>query len=188
MTDKELVEGCLNGDSLAQRQLYAQYASRMMGICLRYATCEAEAEDILQEGFITVFRKMDSFKGDGALGGWIRRIIVNAALQNYRKTKNLRLAVEHDESGYEPETGEDPLATLAASELLELIQQLPDGYRMVFNLYAVEGYTHKEIAEELGISVNTSKSQFSRSRALLKKKYAASQRRSNEQFGWNISW
>ena len=169
MTDKELVSGCLNGEVAAQRQLYARFAGRMMGICMRYATCEAEAEDIMQEGFIQIFRKMDSFKGDGALGGWVRRIMINCALQNYRKSKYLRLAVEHDEALLEPDTQHDVLSQLGAAELMKLIQQLPDGYRMVFNLYAIEGYTHKEIAEELAISVNTSKSQFSRARALLRK-------------------
>ena len=180
MTDKELVDGCINGNVNAQRQLYAQFSARMMGLCLRYSSCQADAEDVMQEAFIQVFRKIDTYKGKGPLGGWIRRIMINVALQNYRKTKHLRLTVEHDEAGVEPEVAENVFSQLAAQELLKLIQQLPEGYRMVFNLYAVEGYTHPEIAKELNISVGTSKSQFSRSRSLLRKLIEVNERRNGQ--------
>jgi len=182
MTENEIVEGCIKNDVFAQRQLYASYASRMLGICMRYSSSREDAEDILQDGFIQVFRKIETYQGSGALGGWIRRIMINEALQHYRRSKYLRLTVEHEEVGVDPEDSENILANLAAEELVHLIQQLPDGYRMVFNFYAVEGYTHPEIAKKLNISVGTSKSQFSRARALLRQMIEANEQR-NEQAG-----
>jgi RNA polymerase sigma factor (sigma-70 family) len=170
MDEKQLIEGCLKGNFSAQKKLYEHYAPLMMGVCMRYASCEAEAEDILQEGFIKVFQKIETFQGTGEIGAWIRKIMVNTALQKYRDTKNLRLHVEVDQFDYMLSDTSDILAQLSAAELRAKIQELPTGFRMVFNLYAVEGYTHPEIAKELGISVGTSKSQYSRARAILRKK------------------
>lgn len=168
MDEKELIEGCLKGNFSAQKKLYEHYAPLMMGVCMRYASCEAEAEDILQEGFIKIFRKIESYQNKGEVGAWIRKIMVNTALQKYRDTKNLRLHVEVDQFDYLLQDNTNVLAELSAAELRAKIQQLPTGFRMVFNLYAVEGYTHPEIAKELGISVGTSKSQYSRARATLR--------------------
>lgn len=168
-SDKVLANGCLEGDIMSQRKLYARFAGKMMGICLRYASCEAEAEDLLQEGFIKVFGKLEMWTGKGPLGGWIRMIIINTALEHYRKNKNLRLTTDLDEVDKQSVPNDDAIELMAAAELLQKIQQLPDGYRMVFNLYAIEGYTHKEIGDMLNISLNTSKSQFSRARAILRK-------------------
>lgn len=169
MNETQLIEGCLNGSYHAQKELYNRYSPLMMGVCMRYASNEEEAEDILQEGFIKVFRHLHTFQGRGALGAWIRRIMVNTALQNYRETKNARMHVEYEKVDFFLEADDDTLADLSAEDLMNKIQQLPAGYRTVFNLYAVEGYNHKEIAKELDISEGTSKSQYSRARALLRK-------------------
>jgi len=169
MNETQLIEACLNGNYLAQKELYDRYSSIMMGICMRYASSEAEAEDVLQEAFIKVFKHLHKFEGRGALGAWIRRIMVNTALQNYRETKNARMHVEYDKVDFFLEADENVLAELSAEDLMNKIQNLPAGYRMVFNLYAVEGYNHQEIAKELDISVGTSKSQYSRARAILRK-------------------
>lgn len=135
---------------------------------MRYASCVPEAEDILQESFIKVFNKIDTFKATGPLGGWIRRIVVNTALQRIRDNKNYRMHVEIDASESMLEVSDGVLAQMGAAEIMKKVQKLPNGFRTVFNLYAIEGYTHPEISKELGISVGTSKSQYSRARAILR--------------------
>ena len=135
---------------------------------MRYASCAPEAEDILQESFIKVFNKIDTFKATGPLGGWIRRIVVNTALQRIRDNKNYRMHVEIDASESMLEVSDGVLAQMGAAEIMKKVQKLPNGFRTVFNLYAIEGYTHPEISKELGISVGTSKSQYSRARAILR--------------------
>lgn len=167
MSEAELIEGCLQGSLRHQRELYNRFSGRMMGLCMRYAASEPEAEDILQEGFVTVFRKMDSYKGTGQLGGWIRKVILNTALMHYRKNKKHAFSVDINEVGYMLESSEDSFQQLSAKDLMFMIQELPSGCRVIFNLYAVEGFNHREIAERLGISVGTSKSQYSRARGLL---------------------
>lgn len=169
MNENQLIEECLKANYRAQKELYESYAPLMMGICMRYASNEAEAEDILQEGFIKVFRYLNTFQGRGQLGAWIRRIMVNTALQNYRETKNLKMQVEYDKVNFFMEADDDVLAQLSANDLMDKIQRLPHGYRTIFNLYAIEGYTHIDISKELNISVGTSKSQYSRARAILRK-------------------
>ena len=169
MTDKQLVRACLKGDLKAQKQLYVIYASRMKGICIRYAYNHEQAEDMLQEAFIRVFTKMHMYKSDGPLGAWIRRIVVNTAAEIYRKEKKFLENSEIEGKEYEFRLNDFIIEQLAADDLLEKIQKLPDGYRVVFNLYAIEGYSHKEIAEQLNISENTSKSQYSRARAAIRK-------------------
>jgi len=139
-----------------------------MGVSMRYASCVAEAEDILQDSFIKVFNKLETFKATGPLGGWIRRIVVNTALQRIRDQKNYRMHVEIDASESVLEVSDDVLAQMGAAEIMKKIQRLPTGFRTVFNLYAIEGFTHPEISKELGISVGTSKSQYSRARAILR--------------------
>jgi len=147
--------------------LYKQTAAKMLAVCMRYARDQMEAEDSLQLGYIKVFQKINEYRGDGSFEGWIRKIMVNTAIESYRK--NLRtLNLVPIEEGYEqPSTGFD-FSQLGMKDLLQLIQGLADGYRIVFNMYIIEGYSHKEIAAALGISEGASKSQLSRARAILK--------------------
>jgi len=170
MTDEQLVKKCLEKDPLAQKQLFELYSKRMMGVCLRYSKDVDEAQDILQMGFIKVFEKLNLYTHQGSLEGWIRRVIVNTALDNVRKNKKFEDHIEMDKIDYQLEgTKENGLELLKVDDLLRIIQKMPNGFRTVFNLYAIEGYSHKEIAEELNISVSTSKSQYSRARAYLQK-------------------
>lgn len=169
-TDKELVERCLAKDPKAQEFLYKRFSRRMYGVCLRFARNTLEADDILQEGFIKVFSFLKDFRNEGALEGWIRRTIVNTAINYYnsRQPDWSEISIEKAES--HTSSSESILETISANELLKLIQDLPEGYRLVFNLYVIEGYNHQEIAEMLNISENTSKSQLSRARAALQQK------------------
>lgn len=167
MDENNLVREALRLQPEAQRQLYERYAPVMLGVCFRYTKSLTDAEDVLQEGFVKVFRHLHQFKGDGELGAWIRRIMVNTAL-NYLKTsrKYQQDLLFHDVKLH-PISNDDPAIQLQAKELAELIRQLPTGYQTIFNLHAVEGYTHVEIGEMLGISDGTSRSQYARARALL---------------------
>ncbi len=160
------MEGCKAGNSKMQELLYRQTASKMLAICMRYAKDRMEAEDVLQLGYIKIFNKIAEFKGDGSFEGWIRRIMVNTAIESYRKNLRMLQLVPIDEAYEQPSQGFD-FGTLGMQDLLKVIQKLSDGYRVVFNMYAIEGYSHKEIAETLGISEGTSKSQLSRARAIL---------------------
>ncbi len=149
-----------------QEALYQRFAPRMYAVCLRYAGSAAEAEDILQDGFVKVFRKLDSFRGEGSLEGWVRRIIVNTAIEHFRRRDYLQPVTQREETTLE---GKDlsVLDNLAERDIMQLISQLSPGYRTVFNLYVVEGYTHREIGDMLGISEGTSKSQLSRAKVIL---------------------
>lgn len=169
-SDRELVNRCLAKDSKAQEILYRLYAPRMYGVCLRFARNTLEADDILQEGFIRVFSFLENYRHEGSLEGWIRRTIINTAI-NFYKSKYKELAETNIEKAdiSDPEV-ENALDKISADELLSLIQKLPEGYRMVFNLYIIEGYSHQEIANMLNISENTSKSQLSRARMSLQHK------------------
>ena len=164
----ELVKRCRAGERKAQEMLYKQFASKMLGVCCRYATDRMEAEDMMQNGFIRVFQKIGDFRGEGSFEGWMRRIMVHSSIEYYRKHHKMMQLVELDEAGAESST--NPLATakLAANDLLLLIQQLSPGYRIVFNLYAIEGYSHREIATIVGITEGASKSQLSRARSILR--------------------
>lgn len=168
--DEDFIERCLNNDSKSQGELYRQFAPKMFGICLRYAKNQMEAEDVLQEGFIKVFRYLKDYRNEGSLEGWIRRTMVNTAINFYKKKIKYQKDVSLDQT--EPVNNEEESAIdkLSAKELLVLIHELPDGYRMVFNLNVIEGYTHKEIGKMLNISENTSKSQLSRARGVLQEK------------------
>lgn len=141
----------------------------MFRLCLRYARDRAEAEDLLQEGFVRVFTDLHQYSSQGALGGWVRRVILNVALQHVRRQQRLFPVVEVDAYASHLPSGDDIVAHLNAEALTQFIQQLPPGYRAVFNLYVVEGYAHKEIADMLGIGVGTSKSQLSKAKAMLRK-------------------
>lgn len=169
MTDEQMVAGCLTGDPIAQKALYQAYARKMMSICMRYAPDRDQAQDILQDGFVKVFQKMDHFRGDGPLGGWIARTMVNTALDQIRRNKPFNHSLDLAEAEHLHAMDEQAVSSLSTDELLKLIQALPSGYRTVFNLFAIEGYPHKEIADMLGISENTSKSQFMKARAYLRK-------------------
>ncbi len=170
MNEEQLVYKCLEKDALAQKQLFEFYSRRMMGVCLRYSKDAEEAQDVLQMGFIKVFEKLEMYNHKGSLEGWIRKIIVNTALDNIRKNKKLQNNVEMDKVDYQLQNyNEGAIDVLSAQDLLKITHSMPTGFRTVFNLYAIEGYSHKEIAEELNISISTSKSQFSRARAHLQK-------------------
>ncbi len=168
MDEVTLANKCIEGDQLAQRKLFEMYAPKMMGVCLRYTKNHAQAEDVLQDGFVKVFTKLDKYSGDGSLEGWVRRIMVNTALDHLRKTNKFNANISMDDVGYKVESDTDALSSLMEEDLLKLIREMPDGYRTVFNLFAIEGYTHKEIGEQLGVSENTSKSQYSRAKAYLR--------------------
>jgi RNA polymerase sigma factor (sigma-70 family) len=172
-SESDLIEGCIKGDRKMQYELYERFAPKMYGVCLRYAANAEEAEDILQEGFIKVFRKISSYRGDGSFEGWIRRIFVNTAIEQFRKKTYLQPITEQEESSIEGKYI-SVLDNMAEKDIIKLIQQLSPGYRTVFNMYVIEGFTHKQISEALNISEGTSKSQLSRAKLILQdlvKKY-----------------
>ncbi|GAB4253394.1 MAG: sigma-70 family RNA polymerase sigma factor [Vicingaceae bacterium] len=169
MNDEEIIEGCKQNNPKAQKKLFDAYSRKMMGVCLRYSKNEDDAQDVLQLGFIKVFEKIEMFNYSGSLEGWIRRIMINTALDFLRKNKYHDQNIEMDKVEYQLHYQQDMMSKFSHQELLKLIQQLPTGFRTVFNLYAIEGYSHKEIGEMLGISENTSKSQYSRAKVHLQK-------------------
>jgi RNA polymerase sigma factor (sigma-70 family) len=167
--DKTLLDGCRRHDRHAQRFLFEHFSARMLSLCCRYVKDKMEAEDIMLIGFTKVFDRIRQFKEDGSFEGWIRRIMVNESLTYLRRNKSMYL--ETDIGVAECEPNYDKLDTaLEADDLIQLISELPAGYRIVFNLYAIDGYSHQEIATQLGISENTSKSQLSRARTHLQKR------------------
>lgn len=173
MTEEELVRGCVEGKPLFQQALYKKYAATMKGVCLRYSDKLEEAEDILQDGFIKVFMNLKSFRLDGSLEGWIRRIMVNTALNHYRANQKSAFHANIDEIGeVVPDVRIDNYEKLNMKVLLKMIEELPTGYRIVFNMFEIEGYSHKEIADFLNVSINTSKSQLLKARRALQIKIA----------------
>ena len=168
--DIQLIEACRKGDRAAQRALYDRLAPRMFPVCIRYIGDRSLAEDTLQDGFVTLFTRLDSYKGEGSFEGWARRIFVTTALMSLRKKDALKVSDELEVAGGIPTELATQVENLGYKELMELITGLPAGFRTVFNMYAIEGYSHKEIGETLGISEVTSRSQFSRARALLQSK------------------
>lgn len=167
--DRILLKECLRKNKEAQRQLYEKYKVPMFRLCLRYAKDRPEAEDLLQEGFIKVFTDLSKYRGDGALGGWIRRVVLNVALQHLRKKKKLFQTVEIEEISEHRAAEEVIFSSFGAKALTQMIQQLPRGYQTVFNLYVIEGFSHKEIAKQLGCTESTSKSQLSKAKAMLRR-------------------
>lgn len=165
--DSKLIKSCIKGDRASQKAIYDRLAPRMFPLCMRYVGDRILAEDILQEGFITLFMRLDSYKGEGSFEGWARRIFVTTALMELRKKDALKMSEELDAvrsmKADLPSQGEN----IGYKELMKLVMELPAGFRTVFNMYAVEGYSHKEIADMLGISESTSRTQLSRARALL---------------------
>lgn len=165
LNESELIEGCRKGDRAVQKALYNHYCRKMMVVCLRYSKSTAEAEDVLQEAFVKVFQGLKDFRQESRLGTWITRIMVNTALNAQRRKLYLFPMVDMEEINLPVD--ELVLPNLNFNQLLEYIQELPQGCRLVFNLFAIEGYSHKEIAESLGISEGTSKSQYARAKSLL---------------------
>jgi RNA polymerase sigma factor (sigma-70 family) len=166
-SDQQLIRRCLKNDRKAQFELYEKYKVRLFGLCRRYARSEAEAHDFLQEGFIKVFRSLHQYRADGPLIKWMERVVVNRILSLLRKKK---LQLDDNIDLHELPVVQKPPSTAAekAEEVIALIRQLPLGYQTVFNLYALEGYSHKEIAQVLGISESTSRSQYSRAKKVIK--------------------
>ena len=167
MTDEELVRGCMGKALIAQKELFERFSRKMMGVCLRYAARSEEAEDMLQNGFIKVFEKLGTFRGTGSLEGWIRKIMVNESLTYLRSNKSMKLNMDIDDVEYMVPGNSHVAENMNEKDLLKMIQQLPPGFRTVFNMYAIEGYSHQEIAALLGISEGTSKSQYSRAKVHL---------------------
>lgn len=169
MEIEQIIQGCLKGDRISQKALFDRFSGKMLAVCSRYSRHVMEAEDLLQDGFIKVFTNLDQYKFEGPFEQWIRRIMINNAIKNcHRKSFQNEYSVG-DEL---PETFEDPEAinSMSERELLGLISELPDGYRMVFNLYAIEGFSHKEISESLKIEESTSRSQLVKARKVLQDK------------------
>lgn len=180
-----MVAACQKNVRQAQKELYNRFVYMMKGICLRYAMDEMEAEDVLQEAFIRVFKSLDNYTGQGALGAWIRKITVNMALEQYRKNKTQKnMAVVYDMKEANPMAADNAIEKLGLDELLKKIQALPPGFRMVFNLYAIEGYNHAEIGEMMNISEGTSKSQYSRARVLLRQMIDEDRQRENNSLNY----
>jgi len=167
--EKKLLSGCRKGDKRAQYQFYEQFKKLVFSVCMRYAKDVPEAEDIMQDAFVVLYRDLYQYRPLSALGAWVRRVSVNVALMHVRKKRMIFSDVEMHTLADKVEGDDDIMGILNAKEIMKMIQLLPDGYRVVFNLYVVEGYSHKEIAEQLKVSVNTSKSQLSRAKRYLKK-------------------
>jgi len=170
LTDEQLLSQCLNNNRKAQNSLYKKFSPKLFGTCLRYSKNNTDAEDILQEGFIKIFKYLKDFRNEGYFEGWMRKIMVTTALNFYKRKSLLNKEVDPDIVNAPSMSVPDVISLLSSEELLSMIQELPNGYRMVFNLNTIEGYSHKEIGEIMNISVNTSKSQLSRARNSLQKR------------------
>ncbi len=170
VSETDLIKGCIQGDRTMQEELYNRFAGKMYAVCLRYSGNTDDARDLLQEGFIKVYRNLHRFRAEGSFEGWVRRVFVNSSIEHFRK-KSIQLvhAGEKEESLAEKDNV-SALDNLAERDIIRLISELSPGYRTVFNLYVIEGYSHKEISEQLGISEGTSKSQLARARSILQKK------------------
>ena len=173
MDELQLIEGCRKGDRRAQKALYETYSRKMMSVCLRYVSDWETARDLLQDGFVKVFTHIDSYTGNGSFEGWLRKIFVNSALEYLRHADVLRESTELDQTAELTQTDSSPLSDISAAELMQLIQSLPTGFRTIFNLFAIEGYSHKEISEQLNITESTSRSQYTRAKQLLQRKVNA---------------
>ena len=170
MDEIQLIKGCKGNKPKAQKGLYETYARKMMAVCLRYTNDRESAQDLLQDGFIKVFTAIGTYSGNGSFEGWMRKIFVNTALEYLRKNDILRETVDIDSPDTLKEPDYSALEKISADELMELVRELPTGFRTVFNMFAIEGYSHKEIGEALGINESTSRSQFTRAKKLLQKK------------------
>jgi len=167
-SESDLIKGCIEGDPEMQKLLYDRFSSKMYGVCLRYAENTEDANDVMQEGFIKVYKSLSKFRAEGSFEGWIRRIFVNTSIEHYRKKVKLYNVTEVQENTVE-DNELDALDSLATKDILNIVNELSPGYKQVFNMHVVEGYSHKEIAELLGITEGTSKSQLARAKGVLKK-------------------
>ena len=170
MNEEILVKKCIEEDNRAQKKLFDLFAPKLFGVCLRYMKDHNLAQDTLQDGFVKIFTKLSDYNGKGSFEGWMRRIVVNTCLDQLRKDQKLKVNTPIDDVSFLVKDNHWIEEELTAKDLLKLVESLPDGYRVVFNMFAIEGYSHKEIAEQLNISENTSKSQFSRAKSHLRKK------------------
>jgi RNA polymerase sigma-70 factor (ECF subfamily) len=173
--EEELILGCLSGNRQAQRQLYDTYSRRFMAVCLRYLKDQEQAEDVMIQSFMKIFEKLSQFQGKGSFEGWMKRIVVTQALMAIRSNRSISLFVSLEDVEKIQEPAAEDLNQLEVAELMDLVQSLPLGYRTVFNLFAIEGYSHQEIGELLGITESTSKSQLNRARSVLKEKITIQQ-------------
>jgi RNA polymerase sigma-70 factor (ECF subfamily) len=169
MEEWQLIEGCVRGESWAMKKLYELHASAMMSVCQRYVGCRETARDLLHDGFIKLFTNIHTYSGAGSFNGWMRRIFVTTALEHLRRKDALRYSLEIEKSEYMEEQDISPFEHLSAKDLLDCIAKLPEKYRTVFNMFAIEGYKHEEIASELEISAIASRSRYSRAKQLLQK-------------------
>ena len=170
LREKDLIKGCLKNDEKALDELYKQFSSKLFGICLRYAKNKMEAEDLLHDGFIRVLDNLKHFRFEGAFEGWLRRIMVNTSINYYNKKGRHSEEIDMENLSENMVFNDDILSQISTKELLSIIQKMPKGYRMVFNLFAIEGYKHREIAEIMNISESTSKTQFAKARKYLRVK------------------
>lgn len=175
MTEAEMIEGCIREDRACQYALYKAFAGKMLAVCRRYARNDLEAEDILQEGFIKAFDHIKQFRSQGSFQGWIHRIMVNTALNHYRSSSYQKEQIGLDME-YDTPFDAGIIERISGDELIKLIRTLPEGYRMVFNLYAIEGYSHQEISEMLGQTGSTSRTQLAKARKWLQKRVLESQK------------
>ncbi len=169
MTEKELIKACKKGNRQAQELLYRRYSPKLYGVCLRYASDREEAKDFLQEGFIKIYKNLYKYKPTGSFSAWLYRLMINVALENIRRNQKRKNVTSLDILIHDPEIQETIFSNFGAKSIIQMVQKLPKGYRIVFNLYVIEGYSHKEIAEMLDITESTSKSQLSRAKATLRK-------------------
>jgi len=169
MDEKQLIDGCIKGDRKAQKALYDKYSHRMLAVCLRYVKDMEDARDLLQEGFIKLFSNIHQYMGGGLFDGWVRKIFVNCALERIRQQDVLKNAVDINEADYAYIADETAVTQLSAEEIMVYVRSLPDGFRTVFNMFAIEGYSHKEIGHKLKITESTSRSQYMRARKMLQK-------------------
>ncbi len=165
----DLIQDCIAGRRSSQEQLYRTFSPKMYAICLRYSENAASAQDILQDGFIKLFNNLDKYRGEGSFEGWVKRIFINTAIEHYRRSANTGRYLEISSAFHIQGSDSDGFRKMSHADLLDMVRKLPTGYRTVFNLYAIEGYSHKEIGEMLNISTGTSKSQLARARAMLQK-------------------
>ena len=169
MDEKQLIEGCVNSDRRAQKALYDKYSRRMMAVCLRYVKDQEDARDLLQEGFVKLYTNIHKFSGEGSFDGWVRKIFVNSALERLRHNDILKNADDIDDVNYADMPDDESASEISSDDIMKYVRSLPDGFRTVFNLFAIEGYSHKEIGEKLNISESTSRSQYMRARKILQK-------------------
>lgn len=170
MNEQQLIAGCKSRNRLAQRELYEKYSRKMLAVCLRYVNDKETARDLMQDGFIKVFTSIDTYTGSGAFEGWLRKIFVNCAFEYLRRSDVLRESTDLDNTAELVQPDSNAISDLSAAELMQLVRDLPAGFRTVFNMFAVEGYSHKEISEVLGITESTSRSQYTRAKQWLQKK------------------